>query len=306
MPTQSKTESSEDHLKKYLDNNDFNDGDNNTHNNVKEVKKDNFSTQKDLSFLSVDISELPCAPFYPAGTTVFIRAAQVSEIQAFSVVDDTNFYDIYEKVNHMVQSCVFVKLPNGDRKPYSNLIDGDRWYLLFIIRELTFQNGNDLHTEVKGLKIPIKRGYFDFHKMDEKLGRYYDELSGKFIIQTKIGEIELAPPTLGLQKSFSDYMLEQVQAKKDLDQSFLKIIPYTMPGRTSITKEGIEKKIMEFKSMDLNEFQFLNSSVDKMLFGIKGVKMLDENGVEVHSGDIFPEGISRLFVSPDAFDDFLI
>ena len=303
MPTQSKTESSEDHLKKYLNSNDFNDG--NT--NINEVKKeDNFSTQKDLAFLSIDISELPCAPFYPAGTTVYIRPAKVSEIQAFSVVDDTNFYDIYEKVNHMVQSCVFIKLPNGDRKPYSNLIDGDRWYLLFVIRELTFQKGNDLHTEVEGLKIPIKRGFFDYHTMDQKLSKYYDQLSGRFIIPTKIGEIELAPPTLGLQKSFSDYMVEQVQAKKDLDQSFLKIIPYTLPGRTHISKEGIEKKILEFKEMSNAEFQFLNSSVEKMLFGIKGVKMLDENGVEVHSGDIFPEGISRLFVLSDAFDDFLI
>lgn len=304
----SNTESSDEHLKKYLESNDYREGGNieNNNNNDRKSNSENFSTQKDLEFISLDISELPCSPFYPAGTSVFVRAAKVQEIQAFSVVDDKNFYDIYEKVNSMVQSCVFIKLPNGERKPYSNLIDGDRWYLLFIIRELTFQRGNDLQINVKGLNIPLKRGYFEFHKMDEKLSNYYDHLSGRFVIPTKAGEIELAPPTLGLQKSFTDYMIEQVQGKKDLDQSFLKIIPYTMPGRTSITKEGIEKKLVEFKSMDIPKFQFLNSTVDKMLFGIKGVKINDENGVEVHSDDIFPEGISRLFVSSDAFDDFVI
>lgn len=296
------TQSSEDYLKSYLNNNEYKE---NKYEEEKQSVKD-LGTVKELEYLTMDIEELPCSIFYPAGTSVMIRAAKVSEIQSFSIVDDSNFYDIYEKVNKIISSCVFLKDPSGKTIPYTHLVDGDRWYLLFIIRDLTFQNGKDLYTEVGETKIPLKRGYFEFHEMDEKLKKYYNKLEGKFSFETKNnGVIDMAPPTLGLQKSFTDYMIKQVQKKKELDQSFLKIIPFTLVGRLSITEEGIIKKLEEFKKMDLSLFQFLNQCVEKMAFGIKGVKTINENGQEVHSDNIFPDGVSGLFVQSDAFDDFL-
>jgi len=297
-------DNNDEYLKKYLSQNEYKDSSQNNKYNEQDNKVE-LKSVKELEFINIDVSELPCSYFYPAGTTVFVRAAKVKEIQAFSVVDDTNFYDIYEKVNHMVSSCVFLKSPDQKKLPYTNLMDGDRWYMLFIIRELTFQKGTDLYTEVDGTKIPIKRGHFTFHEMGEKLKKYYDKVEGCFIFPTKSGEIRMAPPTIGVQKSFSDYMIKKVQSKKDLDQSFLKIIPYTLPNRLSITEEGIEKKYVEFENMDEKLFQFLNQAVNKMSFGISGVKTVDEGGMEVRSEDIFPEGISGLFIQSDAFDEFL-
>lgn len=302
-------ENPDEYLKDYLNQKDYNDNTNLSYEDNRSNDEENkdLGTTKELQYISIDINELPCREFYPAGTSVFVRAAKVSEIQSFSMVDDKNFYDIYEKVNKLVSSCVFIKTPEGQKLPYIHLIDGDRWYLLFAIRELTFQKGNDLYTEVEDTKIPLKRKYFEFHEMDEKLKKYYDKHNGRFVFQTKhLGDIEMAPPTLGLQKSFSDYTVKKVQNKKEVDRSFLKIIPYTLPGRTSITEEGIDKKMQEFKTMEHDMFQFLNGAVQKMKFGIKGLKSIDENGQEVRSQDIFPTGISGLFVQPDAFDDFLI
>jgi len=300
--------SSEEYLKEYLGNSDYKENNKSKSSDTREDSKSNkgLGSVKDLEFLSIDINELPCKFFYPSGSNILVRAAKVEEIQAFSVVDDNNFYDIFEKVNHLVQSCAMIQYPDGSKKPYTHLIDGDRWYLLFVIRELTFQKGNDLYTSVNDIKIPIKRGHFTFHEMDEKLKKFYDRVSGKFIFKTKSGSnIEMAPPTLGLQKSFTDYMLKEVQSKKTLNESFLKVIPYTMPGKTSITEQGIKQKVIDFKNLDLAEFQFLNGAVNKMSFGISGVKGSDESGLEVHSEEIFPEGVSQLFVSPDAFDTFL-
>ena len=299
---------SDDYLKKYLSDNDYKDSSDNNNrdrDDQNQHQQKELKSVKELEFINIDVSELPCSHFYPSGTTVFVRAAKVKEIQAFSVVDDSNFYDIYEKVNHMVSSCCFLKTPDQKKIPYTNLMDGDRWYMLFIIRELTFQKGTDLFTEVDNIKIPIKRGYFTFHEMDDKLKKYYDKIEGCFIFPTKIGEVKMSPPTIGVQKSFSDYMIKKVQSKKDLDQSFLKIIPYTLPGRLSITEEGIEKKYKEFETMNDKLFQFLNQAVNKMSFGISGVRTVDEGGMEVRSEDIFPSGVSGLFIQPDAFDEFL-
>ena len=297
------TQSSDEYLKSYLDDKEYKEKGND--NKRQDQDQKDLGATKDLEFITMDMSELPCSVFYPAGTTVLIRAAKVTEIQSFSMVDDSNFYDVYEKVNKIISTCVFMKDPSGRKIPYTNLVDGDRWYLLFIIRDLTFQNGKDLYTEVGETKIPLKRGYFEFHTMDEKLKKYYDKVGGKFTFDTKVGDIDMSPPTLGLQKSFTDYMIKKVQQKKELDQSFLKIIPYTLVGRLSITEEGIEKKLEEFRNMDLNLFQFLNQSVEKMSFGIKGVMTTNESGQEVRSDTIFPEGVSGLFIQHDAFDEFL-
>jgi hypothetical protein len=295
---------SEEYLKKYLENNEFDserkDDSNNTNQSPKEL-----GSVKDLEFLTLDINELPCSHFYPAGSSILVRAARVGEIQAFSVVDDNNFYDLFEKVNHIVQSCVMVKFPDGTKKPYTHLIDGDRWYLLFVIRELTFQKGNDLYTTVDETKIPIKRGHFTFHDMDVSIKPYYNKVAGKFIFETQAGNIEMSPPTLGIQKSFTDYMVKETQAKRKLDESFLKIVPYTFPGRTSITEEGIKKEYEKFKTLPIDAFQFLNQAVEKLSFGISGVKGTDESGMEVRSNEIFPNGISKLFVLSDAFVNFL-
>ena len=69
---------------------------------------DNTRTN-DLNFFNFDIRELPCGQFYPTGTLFMIRPAQVKEIQAYSMVDDENFYDIIEKMNDILKSCVRIK-----------------------------------------------------------------------------------------------------------------------------------------------------------------------------------------------------
>ena len=107
------------------------------------------SRTTDLQFLSFDIKELPCGKFYPQGTTFMVRAAQVKEIQSYSMVDDNNFYDIVEKMNDMLQACVRVKYPDGKFGTYLDVKDQDRLYLIFLIRELTFQQGNSLAVNVK-------------------------------------------------------------------------------------------------------------------------------------------------------------
>ena len=73
----------------------------------------------DLQFFNFDIKELPCGQFYPQGSVIMIRPAQVREIQAYSMVDDNNFYDIVEKMNDMLQSCIRIKYSDGKIGSYS-------------------------------------------------------------------------------------------------------------------------------------------------------------------------------------------
>lgn len=272
----------------------------------------NTSRVEDLQFVSVDVKELPCGMFYPIGTTLMVRAAQVKEIQSYSMVDDNNFYDIVEKMNDMLQSCVRIKYSDGKMGSFLDLKDQDRLYTIFLIRELTFQKGNSLAVNVTCTcgaenSIELKRQNFAFHQIDEKLLNFYSKGSGSFIFRTiNDKEFELTPPNIGIQKSFTDYIIKENQEKRQPNLAFLKIIPFMLSGRNSITNDGIKAKLKEFQDMDDVSFQFLNAAVGKMTFGIKELKKQCYScGVEIRTEMTFPNGASGLFVIHDAFESFI-
>jgi hypothetical protein len=259
----------------------------------------------------MDIRELPCGQFYPTGTLFMVRPAQVREIQSYAMVDDNNFYDIVEKMNDMLQACVRIKFPDGKIGSYLEIKDQDRLFLIFLIRELTFQQGNALAVTVKcgcgqELKVELVRSNFHFHEMDEKLEKYFNLATRTFQFKTVNGKFfELCPPNIGLQKAFTDYIIRENQEKRTPNLAFLKIIPFLMPGRSSITIDGVKSKVKEFEEMDDISFQFLNAAVGKMTIGISELKSTCECGEEVRTDMQFPNGASGIFVVPDAFDAYI-
>lgn len=265
----------------------------------------------DLQFFNFDIKELPCGQFYPNGTTLMVRPAQVREIQAYSMVDDNNFYDIVEKMNDMLQSCVRVKYSDNKIGSYLDIKDQDRLFLVFLIRELSFQQGNSLTVNTRcscgqDLAIELKRENFIFHDIDEKLLKYYNKNTGSYNFSTVNGmNYEMTPPNIGLQKAFTDYIVKENNEKRQPNLAFLKIIPFMLPGRSNITYEGIKSKLAEFEKMDQTSFQFLNAAVGKMTFGIKELSKKCSCGEEIHTDMQFPNGASGIFVIHDAFEAYI-
>ena len=306
--------SPEDYLKQHIQEVESSKQNTNPENDIFDAMttKNSNSRVEDLQFLSFDIKELPCGKFYPKGTLLMVRSAQVKEIQAYAMVDDNNFYDIVEKMNDMLQACVRLKYQDGKMGSYLDLKDQDRLYVIFLIRELTFQKGNALAVNINCScgsenSIELKRENFSFHQVDEKLDRFYNPNRGTFIFNTKNDkEFELTPPNIGIQKAFADYIIKENQEKRQPNLAFLKIIPFMLVGRSSITNDGIKSKLKEFQQMDDISFQFLNSAVSKMTFGIKELKKQCHScGVEVHTDMTFPNGASGIFVIHDAFESFI-
>lgn len=266
----------------------------------------------ELHYFTFDAKQFPCGIFYPSGTTILVRAAEVVEIQAYSMVDDNNFYDIIEKMNDMLLSCVRVKYSDGKVGSYLDIRDPDRFYLIFLIRELTFQQGSSLATNVQckcgyDTQIELKRLNFKFFEIDEKIKKYFDTSSSSFLFTLKNGKTyQLAPPTIGLQKSFTDYIIKENSEKRKPNLSFLKIVPFLLYNRTSITIEGIKSKLEEYIKIDDVSFQFLNSAVDKMTFGIQSLfRKCEKCGEEIRTDMTFPNGASAIFVVPDSFEKFI-
>ena len=265
----------------------------------------------DLQYFNMDIRELPCGQFYPTGTLFMVRPAQVKEIQSYSMVDDSNFYDVVEKMNDMLQACVRIKYPDGKMASFLEIKDQDRLFLIFLIRELTFQQGNSLAVTAKctcgnDIKIELNRKSFVFHEIDSKLDRFFNQSSRGYTFKVINGmSFEVTPPNIGLQKSFTDFIIRENNEKRTPNLAFLKIIPFMMGGRTNITYDGIKAKVKEFEEMDDISFQFLNAAVNKMTFGIKELKGICECGEEVHTDMQFPDGAAGIFVISDAFDAYI-
>ena len=301
--------SEEDYLKRHLQ--DLDQGQKEASGDIPFVENPQVNRTSDLQYFNMDIRELPCGQFYPTGTLFMVRPAQVREIQAYAMVDDNNFYDIVEKMNDMLQACVRIKYPDGKMGSYLEIKDQDRLFLIFLIRELTFQQGNALAVTVKcgcgnELKVELVRNNFHFHEMDEKLEKYFNLATRTFQFKTVNGKFfELCPPNIGLQKAFTDYIIRENQEKRTPNLAFLKIIPFLMPGRSSITIDGVKSKVKEFEEMDDISFQFLNAAVGKMTIGISELKATCECGEEVRTDMQFPNGASGIFVVPDAFDAYI-
>ena len=270
------------------------------------------SRVNDLQYFNFDIKDLPCGRFYPVGTLLMVRPAQVKEIQAYSMVDDNNFYDIVEKMNGMLQSCIRLKYTDGKIGSFLEVKDQDRLFLLFLIRELTFQQGNTLTVKASceacntENTIELTRQSFEFYDIDDKLVKFYNPGTNSYKFRLKNGkEFEVTPPNIGLQKAFTDYIVKENNEKRQPNLAFLKIIPFMLPGRTTISYEGIKTKLKEFEEMDDISFQFLNSAINKMTFGIKELKKVCECGEEVHTDMQFPNGASGVFVIHDAFEAYI-
>jgi len=277
-----------------------------------------MSNENLLDYLTVDLNALPAGVFYKPGTKIMIRAASVSEVQAYSAIVNENLVDVTEKMNEMLSRCIRIKFPNGLLGSYKDLRDNDRIFLIFMVRELTFQKNVNLAKDVKcgecdhEFKIQYRatpnKEYpktFVNHETNNDLKQFFNtnERVFEFNVNGKIWKI--APPTISLQEAFFKSIKDSVQNGKTPNVSFMKIIPYTLTHLRTISEDGIKAKEEEFKKMDMEEFQFLNQAVEKLQFGIKELETKCPScGLEVHTEFTFPEGASSIFVIPSIFDKF--
>jgi len=307
----------EDEALNYLQKNFIADEDN-TLDSVKKADLSYLETVPSNEYLHIPLDVLPCGIFYKPGTKIAIRAARVQEVQAYSVVDDNNYLDITEKMNNILASCVKYTYANGLAGSYKDLKDGDRLYLIFMIRELTFPGGknlskectcsncgNDFKMELRATSSDKIQKTFVNYEMPEKIANFFDPEERLFVFKIDGVDYKLAPPTIGIQEIFFGDIKTKIQSEKNPNVAFLKLASFMLHDRNKITEDGIKAKEQEFKRMDMKTFQILNAAVNQMLFGIKEMRGdCPSCGAEVRTGMSFPTGASNIFVISDALDEY--
>jgi len=285
------------------------------------IKKDSTSYMDNVpsnEYLLIPLDVLPCGIFYKPGTKISIRAARVQEVQAYSIVDDNNYLDITEKMNQILSSCLRYTYQNGMQGSYKDLRDGDRLFLIFMIRELTFPGGKNLSKDVvcdnchHEFKMELRatssdkvQKSFVNYEMPEKLAKFFDPQERVFVFRIEDVDYKLAPPTIGIQEILFGDIKSKVQVDKNPNVAFLKLASFMLHDRAKISEDGIKAKEQEFKNLPMKTFQILNQAVGQMLFGIKEMKNnCPSCGLEVHTDMSFPAGASTIFVIPDALDEY--
>jgi hypothetical protein len=272
-----------------------------------------------VDYMEVDISILPSYKFYKPGTRISIRAAKVSEIQAYSVVDDKNIVDITEKMNELLSRNVLFTHSDGKKGTYRDLKDQDRLFILFMIREMTFSGGQTLRKDVQcgecshEFYIPFRStagqggpATFELHETTEKINKFWNVEERCYELIHRDVAWRLGAPTIGIQEDFFNFIKKEIQNEKKPNMSFMKVVPFLLYDRNSITEEGIKAKLKEYAGMDdLTLFQGINTLINNMTFGIKGLVMkCPECGSEVHTEITFPGYASSFFEIPDILDNF--
>lgn len=268
-------------------------------------------------FFSLETQNLPMAMFYPQGTRIQIRPATTGEIQAYSVVDDKNIYDVTVKMNEMLGSCSRIVSSDGSYSSYREIKDADKLYIVTEIARATANKGRHLVQDAvcttqsckQVNKIELNAKHFVLTQPDDEFVRkYFNQNTGAFDFTLKSNDTRftLGAPSIGLAMDLYAYIIDCVTRNQKVSLSFMKCVPWMMYNRTSITLDEAAAEESKFESMNKELFMAINATVDKMKFGISELKgMCSKCGVEVRTPFTFPGGASALFIVPNAFDELV-
>ena len=282
------------------------------------VNMDRYATQKaldpdmHLGYHNVDISTLPSGGrFYPSGSKLAIRPAQVSEVRHFSTIDEGNLLDIEDKLNHIVKNCT--RFNSGAKVlSYKDILEEDRIYILLSIRDLTFPEPESKLTVKASTKdgeefdAEISAQYFQLSKVTEEIEKYYDDEARAFAIKTKsFGTIMMRPPSIGVMEAITNYIKVRQIEKKQWDQSYLQILPYISLDWRGFTDEKIFKGEVDFHSWNTQKYSLVYRLAEKMRIGVQPEMLVPFGDEEVLVTIGFRDGIKSLFVVQDIAGELL-
>jgi hypothetical protein len=283
-----------------------------------QTKTDIYDTFLDDGYKNIPISLLPSnGIFYPSDWYITIRSATVGEIRHFSTVDEFDAIDVIDKYDFILERCLRVKSPKGIIS-YKHMLEIDRFYLIFAIREYTFINGENqltVSTNCPSCKqkndIIISRNVLDMFLMNDKLKRLVDVENLCFNIETKDGDkFEIFMPTIGTQKFISSY-IKNALINGTLDsnmQSFIKFAPYLFSDFRELNNNTLQAKMRESQNWSVLKLSILNTITNIIEESSRGrVKKLCSScgSSEVTAPLRFHGGVKSIFLFSDIFAELI-
>lgn len=270
-----------------------------------------------FGWINVPVQYLPSkGMFYPTDARIQIRAALVQEIRNFSIIDENDLIDIDDKLNMIIDKCCRIMF-DGIRETFKDLLEIDRFYIVYSIRELTFKDGeNKLQMPIQcnecgnSETIDINKENFNFFEIPFKLEKFYNPEERAFIMTIKeTGEqIKIYMPKLGITNFIKHYIRKKRQSQQNLDMAFLNIAPFLFNDWRKLTDGTYGRLMEESFSWSIKKMSIIINVIDMIKQGINPqIKHIcSACSAEVQAPISFPGGIKSLFLyTVDTSRDFL-
>jgi len=277
----------------------------------------------DNGWKNLPVSVLPSqGMFYPEGTKMAIRAAEVKEIRHFSTIDEDDRLDIEEKLSYVLDRCLRIDFPGEGVVSYKDLKQEDRFFLIMAIRDLTFVKGeNSIMLKPKKTcketpecpftnGIELRTGALSSYSLEDKILQYYNSSTRSFVFTIKkTGKsIEMFIPSIGVSQQITSYIAEAARKSISIDDGFLQISPFLFDDWRSLTFDSFFAKMRECDYWAKEEYSIYFELSERIKVGTKmNVKQkCPICGDEEVTADItFPSGIRSLFLISDIFGELL-
>jgi len=283
------------------------------------ILKEEAHKPLDLGWKNLPVGMLPSQGlFYPDGTRIAIRPAEVKEIRQFSTIDEDDMLDIDDKLNFVLDSCCRIKFDDNGVVSYKDLKQEDRFFIIMAIRDLTFVKGENriiVNPEggctTKGCSgmegIELRTGVLSNYEINENLKKYYSHTERCFVFPIRrIGKtIKMTPPSIGVTKAISSFVREAVKRGDEVDESFIKIAPFYLSEWRGLDYFKIkESMVSSAEEWTKEEFSAYFELAERIKIGTKlkiRVKCDSCGDGEVTAPIYFPSGFRSLFVISDIF-----
>ena len=266
-----------------------------------------------LGWHVLDLNELPSkGKFYPADCIIKIRSAKASEIRHFSTMDDNNYIDMEEKLNHIVASCA--QITGGSKKlSYKDILEEDRIILLLSIRDLTFPEPENklilkgkTETTKKPVEIELSVRNLVTTEIEAEIEKYYSAQERTYVIKTKsAGEIRMKPPTIGVMEEITKYLRDRQEKEIEIDKAFIQVLPYTVADWRDLSLTRIFSLEVDYKAWDDRKYMLMYRLAEKMRIGVQTELENTVDGEVAKAPLDFPGGIKSLFIISDLSGELL-
>jgi len=283
----------------------------------------NKSISLEMGWKNIPVGILPSeGKYYPDGTKIAIRAAEVREIRHFSTIDEDDQLDIEEKLTHIIDRCSRMEFSGEGVVSYKDLKQEDRFFIIMAIRDLTFVKGENsiiLKPQKSCNQTPecpfnegieLRTGVLSSYELDENIAKYYSEETRGFVFTIKKLDktVELYIPSIGVTQEITSFITECAKKNIDIDDGFLDIAPFMFSEWRDLNFQRILSRMRESDYWTKEEFSLYFELAQKIKVGTKlEVKQKCPvcGDMEVTARINFPYGIRSLFVISDIFRELL-
>ena len=290
-----------------------------THKGLRKLSNEDFyelGLSPESNWYELDLNLLPTrGKFLPNGTKIHIRGAKQDSLLQWSGMsnEDYDFFKREEIINQMVEKNCKVFSPNSKTSSARDISEiGDRIYILFAIRELTFPTDIEVEIECGECgeihNIPVKKELISTYQIPETLQKWFNEDEHCFVVQaTKPENIELKIyiPTIGINTWAKNYFMKRHRENKTTNEHIVRLLAFLIPDHKKLNEKFITRLEREIKTWSGVKLSVLSKFADELLETYTNNITMNCKSCssEINAPIEFKNGIKDLFITTSILDE---